>query len=128
MPSFKVLILEDDPAIGEIQVAMLTALGYVPVLARHGAQAVDFCRAHAGQGEPFHLALLDLTIEGGAGGREIAAALKEISVELRLIACSGFCEETLNAELLREGFSDILAKPFRPKELAEILEKNRPTA
>ncbi|MDE1170357.1 MAG: response regulator [Verrucomicrobium sp.] len=124
--SLKVLILEDDPAIGEIQVAMLGALGYVAVLARHGGAALDACRAHRDQGEPFQLALLDLTIEGGLGGREIVPKLKELDAALRLIACSGFCEETLNAQLLREGFADVLAKPFRPQELAAVLEKNRP--
>jgi CheY-like chemotaxis protein len=120
----RILILEDDLSIGDIQCRMLKTLGYVTVWTKLGEDAITKCEEAVGRGENFAAALLDLTIHGGMGGREVARHLKKIDPDLKSIACSGYSDDELNKELLKEGFVDILPKPFRAQELGKILKKN----
>ena len=120
----KILILEDDPGIGDIECRMLRNLGYEPVWTMDGAKAIEACEASVKAGTPCAAAILDLTVPDGLGGREILSVLKKLHPDIKTIACSGYSDDDLNAELLAEGFTDILPKPFRAKEIELILKKH----
>jgi len=120
----RILILEDDLAIGDIQCRMLKTLGYLTTWAKTGEEAIDACKAAVAEGDRFSGALLDLTIHGGMGGRDAVKVLKQIDPALQAIACSGYSDDELNQELMKDGFIDILPKPFRSQELGKILKKN----
>jgi two-component system cell cycle sensor histidine kinase/response regulator CckA len=64
------------------------------------------------EGAPFHLALLDLTIPGGAGGREIAPLLRTLHAGLRLVAMTGHPDAPALLSPRAFGFDAGLAKPF----------------
>ncbi len=120
----KILILEDDTSIGDIQCRMLKTLGYLTVWTKTGEEAIAACKKAVGEKEPFAASLLDLTIHGGMGGREAVKELLKLDPDLKSIACSGYSDDDLNQELLQDGFIDILPKPFRSQELGKILKKN----
>ena len=120
----RILILEDDLSIGDIQCRMLKTLGYVTVWTKLGEDTLEKCKEAVAKDEKFVAALLDLTIHGGMGGREAVRHLKKIDPDIKAIACSGYSDDDLNKELLKEGFIDILPKPFRAQELGKILKKN----
>jgi len=64
---------------------------------------------------------MDLTIPGGMGGKEAAAEILKIDPSARLIAASGYSNDTVLANYTEYGFSAVLRKPFRLEELEHCL-------
>jgi DNA-binding NarL/FixJ family response regulator len=58
------------------------------------------------------LAILDLTIVGGKGGRETFMELKEIDPDVRTIVMSGYSEDETLSNYAKLGFNGRLLKPF----------------
>ena len=78
-------MMDDDEAIRDVLVDMLTQLGYQSQGAREGAEAVALYQQAQDTGQPFAAVLLDLTIPGGMGGRETIAHLRAIDPQVRAI-------------------------------------------
>ena len=70
----------------EVAAEMLAALGYQPVTALGGEEALRLCREAV---EPFDAAILDLAMPG-MDGRECFRELKKIAPNLRTILSSGY--------------------------------------
>jgi two-component system response regulator QseB len=111
MPTMRILIVEDDPAIGSGVAASLAAAGYVADV------CTTLARARAALGaEAFDLVLLDLGLPDGDGLdwlRELRKAGRDLPV---LITTA---RDTLPDRVggLDEGADDYLVKPFEPEEL-----------
>jgi CheY-like chemotaxis protein len=117
----RVLLLEDDETVAEVVSRMLSHLGHDVKRARDGGAAVAvFCDAQAA-GQPFDVAILDLTVPGGMGGRETVERLHALAPTLPAIASSGYSTEPLLADPAAHGFAAGLRKPFTPEELAAAL-------
>ncbi len=119
---FRVLVLDDDDDVRALTTRMLTRLGYGVEKAATAEEALSQLRAARSAGQPFHLALLDLTIPGGPGGFEVMRIMREEDPALHSVACSGYIVDDIRTEYVAQGFSAILAKPFRVPELAATLE------
>ncbi|MCP5054783.1 MAG: response regulator [bacterium] len=122
----KVLVMDDDSIIQDVISQMLKRLGYQMKIFDEGEKAVAAYRQAMEDGNPFGILLLDLVNKKGLGGME---ALRKIlafdpSAKEKAIALSGFSDESEVAELKRDGFKDVLLKPFKWKDLTKILEKN----
>ena len=55
------------------------------------------------------------------GGREAAEKLLEINTAARIIVSSGYSGDPVMAEFKKYGFSGVLEKPYKIRELSEIL-------
>jgi two-component system, sensor histidine kinase and response regulator len=90
--------------------------------ASSGAEALDFLRQAARDGDPYRLALVDRempNMDGRALAREIKADPEIASTRLILLAAFG---KRINTEELRvAGFADWCAKPVRQKALLNCL-------
>lgn len=124
----KILILEDDSSIGIILVQMLKSFGYIGILTETGEDAIAAYEKASADLAPFSIGLFDLTIQNGMGGRETFQTLKSFGARLKAIACSGYVDEALQEELINEGFTDVLAKPFTGTSLRAMIEKHLPKA
>ncbi len=120
----RILVLEDDLSIGDIQGRMLKSLGYATEWAKTGEEAIDMCKKALHEGKRFSAGLFDLTIQGGMGGQDAMKAIRSIDPALKAIACSGYSDDEFNAKLIAEGFNDVLPKPFRSAELGKVLKRN----
>jgi CheY-like chemotaxis protein len=119
--SVKILILEDDPTIADIMGRMLKALKFQSVWVDTGEAAIKACQDAKTMNGFYDAALLDLTINGGLGGREAMKEMLKIDPEIKALACSGYSDDELTKELLAEGFAGILPKPFKAQDLGKTL-------
>lgn len=107
----RLLVVEDDPPLGERLRTRLVAEGYAVDLARDGIDG-----AHLGATEPYDAVILDLGLPGKPGLtvlREWRAAANRVPV-LILTARDGWAERV---EGLQAGADDYLGKPFHVEEL-----------
>jgi len=101
---------------------LLQSMGYTVTAARDGDEAIALTRQAEESGERFAAAILDLTIPGGKGGREIVSELLKIDPKLKMIASSGYSSDPVMSSPAEHGFSARLAKPYRKADLARVLE------
>lgn len=126
----RVLVLEDDPNLQGILEQTLIHLGYGATVVGDGASALKAHAEAAGEGLPFDVLLLDLTVRGGLGGQEVLARLQKASPDVRAVLMTGYTHEAAFRDFSRHGFKAALAKPF-PAEalrttLARVLAANGP--
>ncbi|SDU04782.1 CheY chemotaxis protein or a CheY-like REC (receiver) domain [Verrucomicrobium sp. GAS474] len=120
----KILILDDDPSTCSMLSTMLQRLGHRAVVTRRGNDAVTAWRRAVETGDPFDIAIFDLIIPGSIGGRDVWQQLRIAGERhLKVVACSGYIDDTIHAELIAEGFSHILSKPFQLQSLGEMIRQ-----
>lgn len=117
----RILVMDDDKAVRTILRTMLIKLGYEVELVAHGAEAVECYEDGLSEGEPFDAVILDLTIPGGLGGKETIQKLKEIDPYVKAIVSSGYSTDPIMADYGDYGFSDVIPKPYRLRELSETI-------
>jgi PAS domain S-box-containing protein len=117
----RVLVMDDEPAVREVLVAMLRRLGCEPSATAEGEAAVAELRAAESNGG-FDAAILDLTIKGGLGGVETVSRLLALRPDLPVIASSGYAADPVLADPGRFGFRAALRKPYTLAELRACLE------
>ncbi len=119
--SGKVLVMDDEDFIRELVARVLSRYGYQTVGASDGVEALRLYDSALQSGEPFDLVILDLTIPGGMGGRETMASLLKIDPHTVGIVASGYSNDPVMADPETYGFRSVVAKPFRPAELGEVV-------
>jgi CheY-like chemotaxis protein len=119
----RVLLMDDEDSILDVTKEVLTFLGYEVALAKEGGEAVSLYRkAMAGQA-PFDVVILDLTVPAGIGGEEAIQKLKEIDPAVKAVVSSGYSFDPAMADYRKYGFSGILAKPYKIKDLGDLLQR-----
>jgi DNA-binding response OmpR family regulator len=111
----RLLLLEDDPILGEGLRDFLAAEGHVVDWCRHLAAA----RA-ALQGEPFDAWLLDWQLPDGSG-RQWLGELRRAGLQTPAMLLTARDELADRIDGLDAGADDYLVKPFAPEELAARL-------
>jgi PAS domain S-box-containing protein len=115
-PALKVLLVEDDPAVGDMVEAMLTDLGHAVVRAERPAEALKILRRKL----PFDLMLTDVVMPGGKSGVDLAHDAVKLRPGLPIILSSGYTGETLNAAA--QAPWPLLLKPYSSEALAATIE------
>ena len=117
----KILVMDDEIMIQEIACVMLNNIGYEVEIAANGEEALEqFRRAHEA-GSPFDAVLLDLTVPGGMGGKELIEHLSAIDKEVKAIVSSGYSDDPVMADYRDYGFSGVVAKPYGIHKLRAVL-------
>jgi len=119
----RILVMDDEEFMLEIVGAMLKSMGYAVVPARNGREAIGLFTEAERTGDPFVATILDLTIPGGLGGRETAAALRKIAPNSIIVASSGYSENPIMANPTMHGFTDKIIKPYRRHDLIEVMAR-----
>ena len=118
----RVLVLDDDPPVLEIMGDVLTYLDYEVVLTRRGEETIDAFRLQSLTGKPFDVVILDLTVKGGLGGREVIRLLMIIDPDVRALISTGLMNDPVVENYRAYGFCGLVPKPFTVEELSETLE------
>jgi CheY-like chemotaxis protein len=119
----RILVMDDEENIRTIAKAILEEFGFTVELAKDGVEAVRLFRRSKEEGAPFSAVILDLTIPGGVGGKEAIKKLRKMDPEIKAIVSSGYSNDPVMASYREHGFSAVLSKPYRPKDLSEVLRK-----
>jgi len=108
-----ILVVEDEPAVREMIVRILSAEGYVVLEAENGEDALTVVEGH---GKPIALVLTDVAMPE-MGGQELGIRLAKLAPSLHVIYMSGFSdEEVVRRGLLRHDVP-MVQKPLMPESL-----------
>ncbi|HPG59496.1 MAG TPA: response regulator, partial [Candidatus Wallbacteria bacterium] len=119
----KILVMDDESIVREVTSNLLKHLGYEVYTVNNGSEAIaSFVRAHE-ENRPFDALILDLIVPGDLGGQEVLQKLNAQGLSAKAIAASGFSNETIMSEYKRYGFCAMISKPYKIKELDEMIQK-----
>jgi PAS domain S-box-containing protein len=119
----RVLIMDDEAIIKDVAKMILQASGYEVVIASDGIETIELYKKAQTAGKPFNAVILDLTIPGGLGGKETMLKLREIDPAVRAIVSSGYSHDPIMANYREYGFSGVIVKPYRIREMSEIVSR-----
>lgn len=121
--SGRVLVMDDEDIIREIAGEILEHLGYSPSLSRNGEEALQMYRQAAEQNEPFDVVIMDLTIPGGMGGKELIRHLLMFDAQVKAIVSSGYSNDPILAFYQEFGFKGVVIKPYKAEDLSRVLHE-----
>ncbi len=119
----KILVMDDEEIVRELVSNMLTGFGYEVIATADGAEAIEIYESAMDSGDAFDAAIIDLTIPGGMGGKETIQRLMEIDPETKAIVSSGYSNDPILANFDKHGFKGSVAKPYKARELSEVLHR-----
>jgi PAS domain S-box-containing protein len=120
-----ILVVEDDPSVRTLSVALLSDLGYGVLEAADGPAALLVLETSP----QIDLLFTDVVLPGGMRGPELAAEITRRRPRITVLYTSGYTENAIvHQGRLDEGV-DLLNKPFRRDDLARkvraVLDKPR---
>jgi PAS domain S-box-containing protein len=118
----RILVMDDENEVRSVVGEILSHIGYDVELAREGAEAVTLFRKALEESRPFDVVIADLTVPGGMGGKELISSLLKIDPGVRAIVSSGYSNDPVMANYRQHGFRGVVAKPYRIKELNDVVQ------
>ena len=112
-------MLDDDVRILTFLKKGLEQSGYTVETTDNGIAAVEMYQKAWEAQHPYDLILMDLTIAGGIGAREVIAQIIKIDPEVKAIVTSGYAYDPVIVHYQEYGFRGSITKPFRFSELAQ---------
>jgi CheY-like chemotaxis protein len=109
-----VLVVEDQPEVRKLTLAMLETQGYRLLQAASGSEALSLCERYP---EPIHLLITDVVMPGMTG-RELAMRLLTLRPSLKTLYTSGYTANAIAHEGVLDPGVAYLPKPFSPAQLA----------
>ena len=106
----RILIVEDEPKLGQLLIDYLRAASYAPSLISHGDLVLPYVRQ-----TPPHLILMDLMLPG-TDGVTLCREIRRFS-EVPIVMVTAKIEEIDRLLGLEIGADDYITKPFNPREL-----------
>ena len=116
-----ILIMDDEVQIRKVLGDMVQTCGYHFQAVSDGEQALNVFRQAQNSGDPFSAVILDLTIPGGLGGKEVIKDMLSLDPCLRAIVVSGYSNDPVLANYQDYGFKGMVAKPFNLVNLSAVL-------
>jgi DNA-binding response OmpR family regulator len=111
MASHKILVIEDDPAIGQSLLDGFRTHGFEPHLCTTGASGVEYAK-----GQSPHLIILDIRLPDGSGF-DFCRQMRQQGIKLPIIMLTAQHEEMDKVLGLEMGADDYVTKPFSLREL-----------
>lgn len=112
-----ILVVEDDADVLSVAVAILTSLGYRVFTATSRRTALARLRAH-----PEIVALFtDVVLKRDETGPKIAASLRKIQPQLRVLYVSGYARSALPLQFGLDEDIEFLRKPYSRDQLSHAL-------
>jgi len=119
--SYRILVVDDDPGVLSVARAILVGVGFAVIPAGSAELALSICREETLAGREISLIVLDLTLPGGMTGLEMLDCLKQVDSGVRVIASSGYFDESAAQAAQRRGFIGILPKPYSAEKLIKVV-------
>jgi PAS domain S-box-containing protein len=116
-PMEKVLVVDDQPDVLDMAVTLFSNLGYDPLAANSGTEALNLLK----QNQDIRVLFSDVVMPG-MDGVALAIAAKELMPHLKVVLASGYMSGSLR-EKFGEALTDfeVIAKPYRLPDLIKRL-------
>jgi signal transduction histidine kinase/ActR/RegA family two-component response regulator len=117
----KVLFMDDEKMLWEIVKSLLKRLDCDVDFAIDGQQAISLYRQAFEKGSDYALLILDLTIRGGPGGKEVLQKILRINPEAKAVVLSGYSTDPVFSDHRKFGFVGALQKPFLTDDFVNLV-------
>jgi len=112
-----ILVVEDEELVADLARDILQRFGYSVLVVNNGREAIDLYRQRS---RDIAAVVLDMIMPEMDGG-EVFQRLRAFNPQVKVIVSTG-CERTPDIdEMLQQGATGFLQKPFRMAELAEAV-------
>lgn len=118
-----ILVMDDELYVREVMEAILVEMGHSVCTAENGDDALDILRAMHDEERKIDVAILDLTVPGGRGGKEIVGEMREIDKCLKIIVSSGYSNDPIMSDFRQYGFDSVIPKPYEFLTVKNTLNK-----
>jgi PAS domain S-box-containing protein len=119
----RILVMDDEKYVRDLAAEMLSSIGYKVTTAIDGSEAIEMYREARDSGRPYDAVIMDLTVPGGMGGKEAIQRLVEIDPEVKAIVSSGYSNDPIMAAFREYGFRGVIAKPYKTRELSQVMRE-----
>ncbi len=111
MAIYRILLIEDDPAIGQSLLDGFRTHGFEPSLCTTGESGIEFVKKYSP-----HLILLDIRLPDGSGF-DFCKQMRSLGIKQPIIMLTAQGEEIDKVVGLEVGADDYVTKPFSLREL-----------
>ncbi len=115
----RILFVDDEPAIVEMNQQALEKLGYSVTTRTSGVEALKLFRAGS---DAFDLVITDMTMPNMTGDKLIVA-LRDIRPDIKTILCTGYSKKVSDRTMAEIGIDELMYKPIVRAEMARIIRK-----
>ncbi|MGC8990709.1 MAG: ATP-binding protein, partial [Verrucomicrobiia bacterium] len=118
-----ILLVEDEPAVRQLNRLLLEHGGYRVLEAGSGPEAFQVWNSHAGE---IDLLLTDVVMPGGITGWELAKQLHAQKPTLRIVLTSGYSTTEIDSErdFVQQANVALLQKPYLPSMLFQTVRES----
>ena len=111
MESYRILVIEDDPAIGQSLLDGFRQHGFHAEVCKTGSSGVEYAQKHSP-----HLILLDLRLPDGSGF-DVCRRMRSLGLHQPILMLTAQHDEVDKILGLEMGADDYMTKPFSLREL-----------
>lgn len=111
-----ILIVDDEKDVAEAAQAILEYLGYHATVMLNGKEAVTFFQTSE---DSIDVVLLDMVM-ADMSGSECFSQLRAIRPDVKVILCTGYDRNHAVQNLLNQGVTGFIQKPYDLEELADV--------
>lgn len=117
LPSKRVLVVDDEPAIRELLALVVSEAGYIPHSVESGEEAIEVLDTIA----PDTCLVISDVLMGGMDGFDLAQRVRAKHPKLPILLISGYVEEGHDLASLPDGV-EFRRKPIRVRDITAVLE------
>ena len=110
-----VLVIDDEPSVGDALKLILDDNGYTAVVARTGRDGLEQVRR-----QRFDVTITDLRLPD-MSGLDVLRAIRQEDANNLVIIITAYGTSEIIVELLRHGAIDVLSKPFFPSDILKLI-------
>ena len=114
----RILIVDDEPSVGDALRLVLESQGYGVVLATNGRDGLDQARS-----ERFCFGVIDLFLTD-ISGFDVITGLLKLQPQIPLLLITAHGTPQVLAEAKKLGAIGALAKPFHPAEILKLIDSH----
>ncbi len=110
----KILIIEDEEMLRDLAREVLASKGYEVITAVDGEEGINVFTKNQ---HDIKLVVSDLGLPK-LSGKDVLKKVKSINPAVKFIVATGFIDPEEKSDIFRSGASDIVPKPYTPKDLS----------
>lgn len=114
--NLRILIVDDEPSVGDALKLVLESKGYEVVLVTNGRDGIDQARSRR-----FGFGVVDLFLTD-ISGFQVITDLKNLQPHIPIILITAHGSPQVFAEAKKLGAIGALAKPFHPSEILKLID------
>jgi signal transduction histidine kinase/CheY-like chemotaxis protein len=119
----KLLVMDDEDSVSKLVARMLKPCGYTVATAPNARETIALYKQALETEAPYDAVIMDLTIPGGPGGKEVIKDLLSLDPHARAIVSSGYADDPVMANPAEYGFKGTVAKPYTAHALREAVAR-----